>query len=123
MHLGVCGRIWRVWGVCVSFISFDFSLDDSYSGSSGFLFSHKVKSLIRMLSNAYEFHFYTILLLDITVSYELSLFFRSCLPPADVLLYVWLTLSCILVEMHSRVRVEDVSRERRDCRSSLWTQP
>jgi hypothetical protein len=75
-----------------------------------------------MLSNAYEFHFYTFLLLDITVSYKPSLFFRSFLPPADVLLHVWLTLPCILVEMHSRVRLEDVSRESRGCRGSLRTQ-
>jgi hypothetical protein len=74
---GVCGRIRRVWGVCVSFISFHFPLHDSYSGSSGFLFHTKVRSLIRMLSNAYEFHFYTFLLLDVTVPYEPSLFFAD----------------------------------------------
>jgi hypothetical protein len=38
---------------------------------------------------------------------------RSCLPLADVHLYVWLILLCILVEMHSRVRVEDVFGESR----------
>lgn len=83
-------------------------------------FSYKVRSLIRMLSNAYEFYFYTFSLLNVL---PLCLANWSCLLPADVHLYVWLTLLCILVGMHSRVRVKDVSRERRDCRGSLWTQP